>query len=45
MSVSELMDEKDMADLLVSVPAEGLLHGAVWAEALGHGWVHPWRFA
>lgn len=45
MSVSELMDEKDMADLLVSVPAEGLLHGAVWAEPKGHGWVHPWRFA
>ena len=45
MSVSELMDEKAMADLLVSVPAEGLLHGAVWAEPKGHGWVHPWRFA
>ena len=45
MSVSELMDEKDMADLLVSVPAEGLLHGVVWTEQLGHGWTHPWRFA
>ncbi|MCI6547148.1 MAG: SGNH/GDSL hydrolase family protein, partial [Coriobacteriaceae bacterium] len=45
MSVSELMDERDMADLLVSVPAEGLLHGAVWSESLNHGWIHPWRFA
>lgn len=44
MSLSDFMDDADMAELLVSAPAEELLHGAVWTEELGRGWIRPWRF-
>ena len=33
----------DPVELVTSVPAEGLLHGAVHVERLAFGWVRPWR--
>lgn len=33
----------ELPALVTSVPAEGLLHGAVRVEDLSHGWVRPWR--
>lgn len=44
MSLCDFMDDKDMSQLLISAPAEDLLHGALWTEDEGKGWVKPWRF-